>query len=95
YEYSIILDHLYNDSYYSLGEVSVTNRILDMTDLVGIVDYINNLIKNHKLHRKCSDCGKLFNLTSDEVKFYKSKDFELPKRCKSCRSNRKHNKLIN
>ena len=37
------------------------------------------------MKRNCVDCGKEFTLTEGEIKFYKSKGFELPKRCKECR----------
>ena len=37
----------------------------------------------------CKDCGKEFNMTSGEVKFYVSKNLELPKRCPNCRKSRK------
>lgn len=38
---------------------------------------------------KCKECGKEFELTAEEVKWYNEKGFELPKRCKSCRVARK------
>lgn len=37
----------------------------------------------------CQDCGSQFELTPGEVQFYRSKHFELPKRCKNCRSAKK------
>lgn len=33
----------------------------------------------------CSQCGKTFELTQNEINFYYSKGLDLPKRCKSCR----------
>ena len=33
----------------------------------------------------CSQCGKTFELTQNEINFYNSKGLDLPKRCKSCR----------
>lgn len=33
----------------------------------------------------CSQCGKTFELTQNEMNFYNSKGLDLPKRCKSCR----------
>ncbi len=35
------------------------------------------------------DCSEEFTITIGEQEFYRSKDFELPKRCKACRSKRK------
>ena len=35
-------------------------------------------------------CGKNFKLESGEIEFYIQRDFELPKRCRFCRSNRKN-----
>lgn len=34
----------------------------------------------------CTECGDPFTLTNGEVEFYKSKGFDLPKRCKKCRN---------
>lgn len=35
----------------------------------------------------CKQCGKTFQLSDSELEFYKSKNLELPKRCKECRKN--------
>lgn len=35
--------------------------------------------------KRCKQCGKEFNLTESEMKFYEDKGLSLPKRCKSCR----------
>jgi superfamily II DNA helicase RecQ len=37
---------------------------------------------------KCWDCGNRFTFTIGEQKFYKSKGFKYPKRCKDCRNKR-------
>ena len=37
------------------------------------------------MKRTCKQCGKEFEITDSEVKFYKEKNFDLPKRCKACR----------
>lgn len=42
--------------------------------------------------KKCKDCGKEFTLTDGEIEFYRSKGFDLPNRCKSCRDRRKGQK---
>ena len=34
----------------------------------------------------CTECGEPFTLTNGEVEFYRSRGFDLPKRCKKCRS---------
>lgn len=44
--------------------------------------------------RTCKDCGREFTLTDSEIKFYKDKNLELPKRCNECRNARK-NKVNN
>ncbi len=36
---------------------------------------------------KCKQCGREFILTEGEIEFYKSKNLNLPKRCKDCRKN--------
>ena len=37
------------------------------------------------MQRQCVQCGKEFTITTSEIKFYKSKNLALPKRCKECR----------
>ena len=44
---------------------------------------------------KCDDCGKDFEFTAGEQKFYKEKGFQDPKRCSDCRKARKRNKPQN
>ncbi len=39
--------------------------------------------------RKCIQCGKDFQLSDGEIKFYKEKGLELPKRCEECRDKNK------
>ena len=39
--------------------------------------------------RKCKDCGESFSIFFSEVEYFTNKDMQLPKRCKSCRKNRK------
>lgn len=39
----------------------------------------------------CKQCGTEFELTDSEISFYRSKNLELPKRCKSCRALNKQN----
>lgn len=41
------------------------------------------------MKRNCVDCGKEFTLTEGEIKFYKSKGLQLPKRCKECRDKKR------
>ena len=43
------------------------------------------------MKRTCKDCGKDFEINSSEIKFYKSKNLALPKRCSDCRKNKKNN----
>lgn len=43
------------------------------------------------MKRTCKDCGKDFEINSSEIKFYKSKNLALPKRCADCRKNKKNN----
>ena len=37
----------------------------------------------------CKDCGKEFEFTENDQRFYAEKGFEPPKRCKECRQKRK------
>jgi hypothetical protein len=48
---------------------------------------------NHKfqdnIYFRCKDCGKVVYLTPDEEWWFKSKGFNIPKRCHRCRNNRR------
>lgn len=39
----------------------------------------------------CKDCGQDFPIKEEEITWYQSKGFEVPKRCKTCRDKRKQN----
>lgn len=39
----------------------------------------------------CRDCGQEFVFTVEEQEFFKSKEFEDPKRCQRCRITRREN----
>jgi len=41
------------------------------------------------MKRTCKQCGKEFELSESEIRFYKEKGLALPKRCKSCRDKNK------
>lgn len=41
---------------------------------------------------KCKDCGKTFELTTEEQAWYIDKGYALPKRCIDCRRKRKANR---
>lgn len=45
------------------------------------------------LKRTCKQCGKEFILTDQEIRFFKSKNLNLPKRCKDCRAANKQAKF--
>lgn len=47
------------------------------------------------IKRNCKQCGKEFVLSDSEVKFFKDKNLELPKRCSECRKENKNNKDYN
>lgn len=40
----------------------------------------------------CQDCGEEFIFTEGEQKFYNEKKLAEPRRCKSCREQRKNNR---
>lgn len=40
----------------------------------------------------CKDCGKEFDFTEAEQKFYQERGLSEPKRCKACRDLKKQNK---
>jgi len=37
----------------------------------------------------CADCGREFDFSAEEQRFFREKGFEPPKRCKECRQARK------
>lgn len=43
------------------------------------------------MKRTCVQCGKEFDLSDGEIKFYRDKNLSLPKRCKECRAANKGN----
>ncbi|SFU90688.1 Probable zinc-ribbon domain-containing protein [Clostridium sp. DSM 8431] len=44
------------------------------------------------IKKTCKECKKEFTLSDSEIKFYKDKNLELPKRCKECRDKKKNYK---
>lgn len=44
------------------------------------------------MNRKCKDCGNEFQLSDNDIKYYESKNYELPKRCESCRKKSREEK---
>lgn len=45
------------------------------------------------MKKTCIQCGKEFELSDNEINFYRNKNLELPKRCKECRQKNKRNGL--
>lgn len=43
-----------------------------------------------RIRQKCVDCGRQFEITNNQYDFYTSKGFDIPKRCKSCRDDKKN-----
>lgn len=41
------------------------------------------------MQRTCKQCGKEFTITQNEIRFYKSKHLNLPRRCEECRKKNK------
>ena len=37
----------------------------------------------------CKQCGKEFTMEDSEIRFFKEKNLQLPKRCKECRDKNK------
>ena len=46
------------------------------------------------MQRTCKQCGKEFTITQSEVRFYKSKHLDLPRRCVDCRKKNKMNSQV-
>lgn len=46
------------------------------------------------MKRTCKQCGKEFVITQSEINFYKSKNLNIPKRCKECRKSNKARKEV-
>lgn len=47
------------------------------------------------LHENCVDCGIDFEISAGEQKFFHSKGYTLPKRCKACRLKKKQKNEAN
>lgn len=62
-------------------------------DVSRIADEVNRKYQDSTYFR-CKDCGKVAYLTPDETWWFKSKGFDLPKRCYSCRLRRKAAKKV-
>lgn len=45
--------------------------------------------EQEKMKCTCKQCGKEFELEASEIRFYQSRNLELPKRCKECRNRNK------
>ena len=50
----------------------------------------NTIMKDVKI--TCKDCGKEFTVSEQEQKWYKDRDFDLPKRCPECRKAKRSNR---
>ncbi|TPF17953.1 competence protein CoiA family protein [Priestia megaterium] len=92
YYYRLNLRHRLDEGF-NLHSFDITTYIKEINDSDLIFDYFIKKIKKHSINVKCIHCEEKFNLTSDEVVFYKNNNLRLPKRCKSCRSKRKDSKL--
>ena len=46
------------------------------------------------MKRVCKQCGTSFELSDSEIAFYKSKNLNLPKRCKECRQANKQDHAV-
>ena len=44
------------------------------------------------MKRVCKQCGKEFELSEGEIRFYEKKGLELPKRCQQCRDQKAGNR---
>lgn len=44
---------------------------------------------NHPYWADCTQCGRHFYLKQNEYDFYVSQSYQMPKRCKTCRTRRK------
>jgi len=90
YHYRVRMDHkLDNDSGYIFD---ITEYIVELDNPNLIFDYFYESFKNYQINIDCCECKSRFDLPVEEVEFYKSMKFSLPKRCKSCRKKRKQQK---
>lgn len=71
--------------------MEIKDLITDI-ELKECLELIEDNVANHdkeNIEIKCINCGKTFIFTSGEREFYKSKNFEIPKRCKKCSKERR------
>lgn len=69
------------------------NRLFSIKNKKQIKNYLVNDIDNtirNRTRKTCLECSEDFILKMGEIKFFNKKNFDYPKRCKSCRNNRKN-----
>lgn len=72
------------------------SKIIGNTDLEEAInrEIINRIGLEHSYeYQNCIECNKKLQLSKKEIKFFINKGLYLPKRCKSCRHERKLNKI--
>ena len=69
------------------------NKVADNFEFEENIDQEDEIQKAipvlHTVTVQCKLCGKSFDMSPAEQKFYINKGYELPKRCPECRKNRK------
>lgn len=91
---------------YSLSSYSITNKYVykyyweekyEIDDKMGVYFLKENIEKDILRYYRnwCKDCSNEFTISIQELKFFNKKNLTLPKRCKSCRQKRKHQKEVN
>lgn len=91
YYYRVIMEHTLND-FWNVVSFDITNRIVNIEDIGEVYNHLNTSLSNFELEIQCKSCVNKFKLSKDEITFYNSKGFDLPRRCKTCRDKRKQNK---
>lgn len=70
-------------------ELYVERKFATPQDDINYISREVNRKYQDNIYFRCKDCGKVAYLTPDEEWWFKSKGFNIPKRCYDCRKHRK------
>jgi hypothetical protein len=73
-----------------LSDITVIYNGKNKEEILGAI-YYWIMVSVFPKKRTCCDCSESYFITKKDYKFYKSKKYSLPKRCKSCRDKRRGN----
>lgn len=73
----------------NIGEFKLSNEIIEDKNISKLDMCIKSILDTHSIKLKCTDCSSKFLFSFGEMKFFREKKFQNPKRCKECRNKRR------